>query len=47
MDSAEGGEIINHEPKTSWTYHPRSALPRGRRLVKLTWAYKVKRNLTK
>ena len=45
--TAEGGEIANHESKTSWTYHPRSALPRGRRLVKLTWAYKVKRNLTK
>ena len=45
--TAEGGEITNHESKTSWTYHSRSALPHGRRLVKLTWAYKVKRNLTK
>ena len=44
---AESGEIDNHESKTSWSYHPRSSLPRGRRLVKLTWAYKVKRNLTK
>ena len=44
---AESGEIDNHESKTSWTYHPRSSLPYGRRLVKLTWAYKLKRNLTK
>ena len=44
---AEGGEINNHESKSSWTYHPRASLPHGRRLVKLTWAYKVKRDLTK
>ena len=44
---AESGEIDNHESKASWTYHPRASLPHGRRLVKLTWAYKVKRDLTK
>ena len=45
--TAEGGEIDNHESKGSWSYHPRASLPHGRRLVKLTWAYKVKRDLTK
>jgi hypothetical protein len=45
--TAEGGEIDNHASKNSWSYHPRSSLPRGRRLVKLTWAYKVKRSLVK
>ena len=44
---AETGEINNHESKGSWSYHPRSSLPRGRRLVKLTWVYKTKRDLTK
>ena len=45
--TAEGGEISNHETKASWTYLPRASLPHGRRLVKLTWAYKLKRDLTK
>ena len=42
--NSELAEILNHEKNGSWAYIDRSALPRGRRIVKLTWAYKVKRD---
>ena len=39
-------ELKNHEDNGSWEYIPASALPRGRRLVKMVWVYKVKRDGT-
>ena len=44
--AAELKEIQNHRTNESWEVIPRSALPKGRKLVKMTWAYKVKRNGT-
>lgn len=41
--AAEASEIANHEDKQSWEYVPRTELPAGRRVIRLTWAYKVKR----
>jgi hypothetical protein len=41
---SEKNEIVNHAENESWSYVPTSHLPRGRRVVKLTWVYKVKRN---
>ena len=37
-------ELKNHEDNGSWEYIPASSLPRGRRLVKMVWVYKVKRD---
>ena len=37
-------EINNHESKGSWVWVPLSEVPRGRRLIKLVWAFKTKRN---
>eukprot|EP00966_Prymnesium_polylepis_P165689 3829933-Prymnesium_polylepis.1 len=42
--NSELAEILNHEKNKSWAYIDRSTLPRGRRIVKLTWVYKVKRD---
>jgi hypothetical protein len=39
--TSEASEINNHESKGSWSYIPRSDLPSGRRIVKLTWVYKT------
>ena len=41
---SEMKELKNHEDNGSWEYIPASALPRGRRLVKMVWVYKVKRD---
>lgn len=41
---AEISEVNNHERERSWSYMPRSEAPIGRRLIKLTWAYKTKRD---
>ena len=41
---SEIGEIGNHESKGSWSYILRSEMPSGRRIVKLTWVYKTKRD---
>ena len=43
---SEKKEIGNHESNGSWKYLDRSKLPVGRRLVKLVWVYKVKRDGT-
>lgn len=43
---AELKEIKAHRRNASWTEIDRSDLPKGRRLVKMTWAYKTKRNGT-
>ena len=42
--TSERSEIGNHEDKGSWSYIERSTLPAGRRIVKLTWVYKTKRD---
>ena len=41
---AEGGEMGNHHRNGSWVLIPRSEVPRGRRIHKLIWVYKVKRD---
>ena len=41
---AECKEIKNHENNQSWSYIPRSEVPMGRRLVRLIWVYKRKRD---
>merc|ERR1712086_532188 len=41
---SEAKELKNHEDNGSWEYIDASQLPRGRRLVKLVWVYKVKRD---
>ena len=41
---SELSEIDNHEGKSSWSYMKRADLPPGRRIVKLTWVYKTKRD---
>ena len=41
---AEVTEIENHRSNGSFTEIDRSAVPKGRRLVRLTWAYKLKRD---
>ena len=42
--ASEKVEIANHHNNHSWVGLDRSELPPGRRLVKLVWAYKVKRS---
>ena len=42
--AAELDELRNHSTNKSWTVLDRSKLPRGRRLVKTVWVYKVKRS---
>ena len=44
--ASETKELKNHEANGSWEYIDASQLPRGRRLVKLIWVYKVKRDGT-
>ena len=41
---SEAKELKNHADNGSWEYLDASQLPRGRRLVKLVWVYKVKRD---
>ena len=41
---SEAKELKNHSDNGSWEYIDASELPRGRRLVKLVWVYKVKRD---
>ena len=41
---SETKELKNHADNGSWEYIDASQLPRGRRLVKLVWVYKVKRD---
>ena len=41
---SEAKEMKNHADNGSWEYIDASELPRGRRLVKLVWVYKVKRD---
>ena len=43
---AEGKELDNHSKNKSWTCVPRSQVPHGRRIHKLIWVYKVKRDGT-
>ena len=37
-------EVLNHANNHSWSFVPRAQLPRGRHIVRLTWAFKVKRD---
>ena len=41
---AEANEIGNHKKNASWTTITRDQLPEGRRVHKLIWVYKVKRD---
>ena len=41
---AEHDELMNHIRNRSWTVIDRSEVPRERNLVKMTWAYKIKRS---
>ena len=41
--AAERDEIENHLKNGSWEEIHRSKVPKGRRIVRFTWAYKVKR----
>ena len=43
---SEKGEMGNHDRNGSWKLIERSELPRGRRVHKLIWVYKVKRDGT-
>ena len=43
-DGAEAKELGNHSKNESWKKIHRSELPAGRRLHKLVWVYKMKRN---
>jgi len=43
-DSAEAKELSNHAKNESWEKIHRSKLPAGRKLHKLVWVYKLKRN---
>ena len=43
---AEGKELENHKRNESWTLIPRSKVPTGRRVHKMIWVYKVKRDGT-
>ena len=40
-------EVLNHANNHSWSFVPRAQLPRGRHIVRLTWAFKVKRDGSK
>ena len=42
--AAEAKELASHHSNVSWTLIDRSAVPSGRRLVRLIWVYKVKRS---
>ena len=42
--ASEAKELKNHDANGSWEYIDACELPRGRRLVKLVWVYKVKRD---
>ena len=44
--SAEFKELNNHSRNASWECMPESDLPKGRRLHKLVWVYKVQRDGT-
>ena len=44
--NAEGTELANHERNQSWTTIPRSEVPAGRRIHKMIWVYKEKRDGT-
>ena len=43
---AELGEMGNHAKNKSWTLIPRSEVPNGRKLHRLLWVYKMKRDGT-
>ncbi|KOO34651.1 retrotransposon ty1-copia subclass, partial [Chrysochromulina tobinii] len=43
---AEGKEMANHETNKSWTFVRRADVPAGRRIHRLIWVYKVKRDGT-
>ena len=45
-DGAEATELGNHRRNRSWTLIRRDEVPRGRRIHKLIWVYKVKRDGT-
>ena len=45
--ASEQKELTNHESNGSWEWVDAKQLPRGRRLVKLVWVYKVKRDGSK
>ena len=42
--TSEAKELKNHKDNGSWEYIDACQLPHGRRLVKLVWVYKVKRD---
>ena len=44
INGAEGIEIRNHEGNHSWSYVARGSMPASRKVVKLTWVFKVKRD---
>ena len=43
---AEGKELSNHKSNSSWKCVPRSSVPADRRIHKMIWVYKVKRDGT-
>ena len=43
---SEGKELNNHKVNVSWETITRDELPTGRRIHKLIWVYKVKRDGT-
>jgi hypothetical protein len=43
---AEAKELANHEANGSWTFVRRADVPAGRRIHRLIWVYKVKRDGT-
>ena len=45
--ASEQKELDNHEGNGSWEWIDAKQLPRGRRLVKLVWVYKIKRDGSK
>ena len=46
VQSSEGNELSNHNKNVSWVTITRDELPKGRKVHKLIWVYKVKRDGT-
>ena len=42
--AAEKLELANHIKNGSWTYLRSHKIPNGRRVIRFTWVYKVKRD---
>ena len=43
---AEAKELKNHANNGSWTLVPQTEVPKGRRIHKMVWVYKMKRDGT-